>query len=147
MASLQVRFGSVDNDRPQTALDSDYSKLKVQNVLPKPKNDEPSPSHSRMKKILLVATVLAGGVMLSQAGVSVHIGIGFPLPPPPVPIVVVPAPAPICPAPVYVAPPVCPPRFVVPCAPISYRPAYGYHGPRWQHRDWNRRAHGYGYHR
>ncbi|MFO1513419.1 MAG: hypothetical protein U1F83_10980 [Verrucomicrobiota bacterium] len=77
-----------------------------------------------MKKILLVATVLVGGVAFSQAGVNVSIGFGIPLPP--LPGVVIRQPAPFCPAPVYVAPPFCPPRVVVPCPPVRYQPYYGH---------------------
>jgi hypothetical protein len=93
-----------------------------------------------MKKILLVATVLVSGAAFSQAGVSISIGIGFPLPP--LPGVVIRQPAPFCPPPVYVAPPICPPRIVVPCAPIWYQPpcgpVYYQHGRG----NWNRYNHG-----
>ena len=79
------------------------------------------PSHHRMKKILLVATVLVGGMAFAQAGVNVSIGIGIPLPP--LPGVVIRQPA-YCP-PVYVAPRYYPPRVVVPCPPVRYQPVCG----------------------
>jgi hypothetical protein len=119
-----------------------------------PKSNKERSSHHRMKKILLVATVLVGGMAISQAGVNLSIGIGFPLPP--LPGVVIRQPAPFCPAPVYVAPPYCPPRVVVPCAPVRYQPycgpVYNQHGRghgNWNRHDrgYDRNGHGYGQHR
>lgn len=127
----------------ETAAAADYSKLKVQNDMKIPKSRPWSPSHHRMKKILLVATVLVGGMAFSQAGVNVSIGIGFPLPP--LPGVIIRQPAPFCPAPVYVAPRFCPPRVVVPCPPVYYRSPYGhgYYKPGRGYGDWNRHGRGY----
>jgi len=134
--------------RAQTALHSDYSKGKMQNVLKIPKRRAGFPSHHRMKKTLLVATVLVGGLAFAHAGVNVSIGIGLPLPP--LPGIVIRAPAPYCPPPVYV-PPVCPPRVVVPCPPVRYQPYCPPYYPKYGHGhgDWNRhgrghnRGHGY----
>ncbi len=87
-----------------------------------------------MKKLLLVATVLIGGVAASQAGLNISIGIGLPRP-----AIVVRHPV-VCPPPVYVAP-VCPPRVVVvPARPVHYRPTYWHGGPqRWRgHSSWTR---------
>jgi hypothetical protein len=128
----------------QTGLQSVYSKLKVRNPLKIPKKETVFPSHQRMKKILLVATVLLGGLAISQAGVNVRIGIGLPLPPLPRPGIVVRYPAPVCP-PVVVVPPVCPPREIVPCPPVRYEPGYGYdyrrgHN-RWAHHNNHGRRH------
>jgi len=96
-----------------------------------------------MKKLLLVATVLVGGMAMSQGGINLRIGIGLPLPPLPLlprPGIVIREPAVICPAPVYVAPPFCPPPVVVPGPPIVYRPSYWHGGPRhWRgHGEWGR---------
>src|SRR5881396_4060615 len=104
-----------------------------------------------MKKLMLAAAVLVGGVAVSQAGIDVRIGIPLPLP-----RIIVSHPAPYCPSavvisppvcePVVVAPPVCPPRVVVTCPPPVY---YG-HAYRYGHRDpWRgydrRYSHGRGY--
>ncbi|HEU5122448.1 MAG TPA: hypothetical protein VFW05_00130 [Verrucomicrobiae bacterium] len=93
-----------------------------------------------MKKLFLIATILAGAIGVSHAGVNFSIGIGIPVPPP----VIISRPAPVyIPAPVYVAP--CPPAVVV--APRYYpapvvvhrypvypvRPAYRH--DNWHHRD------------
>jgi hypothetical protein len=80
-----------------------------------------------MKKLLLVATVLAGGLAISSAGINVSIGVRLPHPPLPRPGLVIRHPAPHCPPPVYVAPPLCPPRVVITYPPPYYRPGYGYH--------------------
>ena len=109
-----------------------------------PKKETVFPSHPRMKKILLVATVLVGGLAISQAGVNVSIGIGLPFPPLPRPGIVVRYPAPVCP-PVVVIPAVCPPRVVVPCPPVRYEPVCNYDHRRGYDR-WDRRDHGR-YHR
>jgi hypothetical protein len=90
-----------------------------------------------MKKTFLIAAVLASGMTLASAGISIRIGL--PLPPlPPLPVVVVPR-TPVCPAPVYVAPAYYGPRCVAPC-----RPGCGYHNPWHGHRDWNGHGHSYG---
>jgi hypothetical protein len=121
----------------QTALPTDYSKLKVQNPLKIPKKISDLPSHPRMKKLLLVATVLVGGVAISQAGININIGFGLPHHRP---AIVIRQPATYCPPPVYVAPPVCPPRVVVPCPPVYYQPVYEQHQHRRGHGQdrWNR---------
>ncbi len=87
--------------------------------------------YCRMKKTILIATVLLGAVYASQAGVHVGLGFSIPLASPPVvvspPPVVYQAPAPVytAPAPVYTAPaPVCqasPPVVYAP-PPIVYAP-------------------------
>jgi hypothetical protein len=89
-----------------------------------------------MKKLLVVAMVLVGGVAIAQAGINVSIRIGIPLPRS---VVIVNHPAPFRPVPVYVALPVCPPRVVVACPPVRYRPAY-------IHGDWDRRGRNYDRH-
>jgi hypothetical protein len=94
-----------------------------------------------MKKLFLIATILAGAAGVSHAGVNFSIGIGFPVPPP----VIITRPAPVyVPTPVYVAP--CPPAVVV--APRYYHPAPvivqrypvypmrpAYRHESWQHHD------------
>jgi hypothetical protein len=101
----------------------------------------------RMKKLLLVATVLLGTVAVSRAGIDIHVSLPFPPLPhvvfaPPAPVVVahappvVYAPAPVCaPAPIVYAPaPIC----VAPRPVIVRQPVYGYphrHG-RHGHRGW-----------
>jgi len=120
-----------------------YSKLKVQNPLKIPKKKIALPSHPRMKKLLLVATVIGAGMAFSHAGIN--ISIGLPLPPLPRAIVIQ-RPVVACPPPVIVAPPACPPRVVVPCPPpVYYQPRHG-HG-HWNHRyDYNdRRSNGRGH--
>jgi hypothetical protein len=131
----------------QTGGRRDYSKLKVQNLLKIPKKKMVFPSHPRMKKLLLVATVLVGGMTFAQAGIN--ISIGLPLPPLPRPGIVIRQPAVVCPPPVYIAPPVCPPRVVVPCPPVYYhQPAYGHHNHHGRGYDrWDRRDHGRGHRR
>lgn len=122
---------------------SGYSRQKIQNGLKAPKRRLEVTSHHRMKTLLLVATVLAGGVAFAHAGVTVSIGIGIPLPP--LTGVVIRQPAPICPAPVVVAPRVCAPRVVAPCAPIWYPRAYA---PRYHRYDCayvDRHGHGRGH--
>lgn len=121
----------------------DYSKVKVQNHLKIPKNVSTLPSHPRMKKLLLVATVLVGGMAISQAGINVSIGIGLPFPHLPRPAIVIRQPAPYCPPPVYIAPPHCPPRVVVTCPPVYYyQPVYERHDHRRGYERWDRRGHG-----
>lgn len=134
-------------DGAQTGLQTVYSKVKMQNQLKIPKKPMATPSHPRMKKILLVATVLMGGLAISQAGINVSIGIGLPLPPLPRPVIVIRQPAPVCPPPVIVVPPVCPPRVVVPCPPVRYVPGYRYNDPRRGHSRWDHRDHGYNHRR
>ena len=73
-----------------------------------------------MKKLLLIAAVLAGAVTASQAGVDVRIGIGIPAPPP---IVISRAPAYYHP-PVVVAPSL-PPRPWTPVVVVP--PAHHHH--------------------
>jgi hypothetical protein len=124
--------------RAQTGLPGDYSKLKFQNPLKNPKNTQGVSSHLCMKKLLLVASVLVGGVALSHAGVNVSIGLGFPAPRH---SVVVTHPS-YCPPPVYVAP--CPPPvYVPPCPPrviVSPRPVVRYE--RHYDYDYGYRRHG-----
>src|SRR5436190_12356022 len=102
-----------------------------------------------MKKLMLAAAVLAGGVAVSQAGIDVRIGIPLPLP-----RIIVSHPAPYCPlpvvvrppdcAPMVVAPPVCAPRVVVTCAPpVHYGYRYG-HRDSWRGHD-RRYSHGRDY--
>lgn len=130
----------------QTRISSGYSKLKMRNQLKIPKRNPDVPSHPRMKKLLLVATVLVSGVTLSQAGINLSIGIGLPLPPlPPLPrpAVVIRQPVAICPPPVYVAPPVCPPRVIVTCPPpVCYQPVYEHREHRRGYDRWERRGNG-----
>src|SRR5437773_3437872 len=106
-----------------------------------------------MKKLILAAAVLAGGVAVSQAGIDVRIGIPLPLP-----RIIVSHPAPYCPPPVVVRPPdcapvvvalpVCAPRVVVSCPPpvrYEYTCRYG-HRDQWRGRDRgysHGRGHGY----
>jgi hypothetical protein len=109
-----------------------------------PKMNRAFPSHPRMKKLLLVATVLVSGLAVSHAGLNVRIGIGLPLPPlPPLPRpgIVIRQPVVPCPPPVIVVPPVCPPRVIVPCPPVRYAPGCGYDHRRGYDR-WERRDHG-----
>jgi hypothetical protein len=133
--------------RPKTPQPSDYSKQKEKNNSDGAKIRAAVSSQLGMKKLLLAAAVLAGGVAVSQAGINVSIGIGLPLPRA---TVIVSHPAPYCPpavvvqppvcAPVVVAPPVCPPRVVVACPPPVY---YGY-AYRYGYRDqWRGPHHGY----
>jgi hypothetical protein len=130
----------------QTGIHSDYSKLKAQNVLKIPKNNQDHPSHPRMKKLLLVATVLVGGLTISSAGIN--ISIGLPLPPLPRPAIVIRHPAPYCPPPVYVAPPICPPRVVITRPPVYYHPGYGYHKQHSRGYDrWDRHGRGHSHRR
>jgi len=104
-------------------------------------------SQLRMKKLLLLSSVLMGAIPASWAGVHVSVGIGLPIPPlprviisAPAPVVVAPAPPP-CEAgpPVVVAPPpvvVAPPGYYY--YPRYYPYRYGYYPhPRWE------RAHAY----
>jgi hypothetical protein len=103
-----------------------------------------------MKKLMLVAAVLLGGIAASKAGVDVHIGIGLPFPRPerviisrPAPVIV--APAPVCaPAPVVVAPPVChapAPVVVVPRYDHYRRYSYNDHRRGWDnHRGYDYRG-------
>ncbi len=91
----------------------------------------------RMKKLLLVAAVLMGGVAASQAGLNISIGIGVPRH-----SVVIRHPVPVCPPPVYIAPPVCRPRMVVPGPPVFYQPGYEQHHQRRGYDRWDRRGQG-----
>jgi hypothetical protein len=100
-----------------------------------------------MKKLLLVATVLMGGVAASQAGLNISIGIGLPHPPLPRPGIVIHRPAPYCPPPVYVAPPICPPRVIVACPPVYHRPGYDRHDHRRGYDRWDRRDQGHNHRR
>lgn len=88
-----------------------------------------------MKKLFLIATILAGAVGVSQAGVNFSIGIGLPVPPP----VIISRPAPV-----YVAP--CPPAVVVgpryyypPPVVVHRYPVYpvrpAYRHDNWRHHD------------
>ena len=111
-------------------------------MIPRPRTTTPAfRLISRMKKLMLAAAVLMGGMAISQAGIDVRIGLPLPLP-----RFIVGHPAPYCPPPVVVCPPVCPPRVVVSCPPPVY---YG-HTYRYGHRDdWRgqdrRYDHGRGY--
>jgi hypothetical protein len=135
--------------RRQTFTRSVYSKQKAQKLLKPPNNRLRSPSHLRMKKLMLAAAVLAGGLAVSQAGISVNIG--FPLP-----RVVISQPVVYCPPPVVVAQPYCAPPVLAPCpvvvAPAFYAPrivvrdyGYGHRDYRWGHgRDYGHdRGHGH----
>lgn len=141
LASPQVVAG-----RARTAANSNYSKRKIRKEMKDAKNHRCAPSHHRMKKILLVATVVVGGLTFAQAGVNVSIGIGLPLPP--LPGVVIRQPAPYCPPPVYVARTYCPPRVVVPCAPpVRYQPVCGpRYNPHGHYREYDRHGHGHNGH-
>ncbi len=92
-----------------------------------------------MKKLLLVATILAGGIAFSQAGININIGIGLPHPRP---AIVIRQPVAYCPPPRYVAPAVCPPRVVVPCRPVYYQPVYEHHQHRYGQDRWQRHDRG-----
>jgi hypothetical protein len=104
-----------------------------------------------MKRIFLIAAVLAGGVAASQAGVSIGIGIGLPLPavvaPAPVcPPVVVEQPAVVVPSPIVVGGPIWGPGVVV-GGPVYRRYGY-YHDYRWHDLDRNHYGeHDRGWHR
>src|SRR5207247_4080623 len=102
----------------KTHQPSNYSKQKVKNSYENANSRLALSSHPRMKKLLLAAAVLVGGVAVSQAGIDVRIGLPLPLP-----RIIVSYPAPYCPPPVVVTPPVCAPRVVVACPPPGY---YGY---------------------
>ena len=122
----------------QTRPCSDYSKLKTQNPLKIPKKKKEFPSHPRMKKLLLVATVLVGGMAFSHAGLNINIGLGIPLPRP---AVVIRQPVAVCPPPVVIVPPACPPRVIRPCPPVRYEPCriYHKHGHGYDRRDYRGR--------
>jgi hypothetical protein len=109
----------------------------------------------RMKKLLVLSTVLLGTAVASQAGIDVHIGIplpplphiviGHPAPPvvvQPPPVVYAPAPAVCAPAPVVVAPPTVyapppviygPPVAVVRPMPRGYYKHWLHRNERWHH--------------
>jgi hypothetical protein len=113
----------------QTALPRSYSKQKVRNPLKVPKNSFNAPSHLRMKKLLLITTVLVGGMALSQAGINIRINLGLPLPPlPPLPL---PAVVIHQPAVVYTPPLLLPPIPAPPCVVVPRPPAY-YYQPRYE---------------
>jgi hypothetical protein len=113
--------------RPQTGHVSNYSKLKVRNVLKQPKKFSPLPSHHRMKKLLLAGMILTAGLGLAPAGINISIGIPLPpLPPLPRPAVVVHQPRVVYAPPVVVAPPVYRPRVAVSHYPP---PVYYYYQP------------------
>jgi hypothetical protein len=127
--------------RQQTFTRSDYSKQKAQKLLKPANNCLPPPSYLRMKKLIIAAAVLAGGMAVSQAGISVNIG--FPLPG-----VVISHPVPYCPPPVVVVQPYCAPRVVAPgpvfVAPPFYAPRIVVRDYGYGHRDY-RRGHGHYY--
>ena len=97
-----------------------------------------------MKKLMLAAAVLVGGVAMSQAGVNLRFGLPF-LPLPPLPHIVLAPPifaSEPYPATVVIEPPFCPPRvFVEPCPP-PFRYGYGYNY-RYEHHDYRGHDHGY----
>ena len=125
----------------KTPQPSNYSKQKVKNSSKAANSLRAPSSHLGMKKLLLAAAVLVGGVAVSQAGIDVRIGLPLPLP-----RIIVSHPAPYCPPLVVVAPPVCAPRVVVACPPPVY---YGYpyrygHRDQWRGHD-RGHSHGRGY--
>ena len=83
-----------------------------------------------MKKLLLIATVLTGGLTLASAGLNIRINLGLPLPPlPPLPhatVILQP------PAVVYAPPLLLPPLPAPPGVVVTRPPAY-YYQPRYEH--------------
>src|ERR1051325_10690879 len=89
-----------ERNTPQTLCAPRYSKFKKKKISGFLKNPAPASSHFYMKKLLLLAAVLAGATFTSRAG-GVHFSFGFGLPLPLPPPVIVSRPAPV-----VVAPPV-----------------------------------------